>query len=184
MGRDKALLELQGQPLLLRTVALLRPHVAEVTLLGPPERYARFSIAILADCHAGRGPLAALCRGLEYSAYDWNIFLACDLPFLDERFLDFLVRRALAGSADAVVPYTPDGWQPLCGAYHRRCLLRMQPAVVETGTGIVNVLEGLAVDAVRGDQLAAVGLSEEMFININTVEDWEGVKRRLEGKRA
>ena len=184
MGHDKALLELQGQPLLLRAVELLRPQVAEVTLLGPLDRYARFGIAILADRQAGRGPLAALCRGLEYSRHDWNIFLACDLPFLDGRFLDFLVRRALAGSADAVVPCTPDGWQPLCAAYHRRCLPRMQPAVAKTDAGIVDVLKGLAVDAVRGDQVAAVGLSEEIFTNINTVEDWEAVQHRLERKPA
>ncbi len=67
MGRDKALLEVKGQPLLLRTVELLRPYVAEVTLLGAPTRNAHFSIPVLPDRYRGRGPLAALCTALECS---------------------------------------------------------------------------------------------------------------------
>lgn len=58
MGKDKALLELRGEPLLLRTVRLLRTCVAEVALLGPPERYAGFGIPVYPDRIPGRGPLA------------------------------------------------------------------------------------------------------------------------------
>lgn len=182
MGRDKALLEVKGQPLLLRTVELLRPYVAEVTLLGAPTRYAHFSIPVLPDRYRGRGPLAALCTALECSTYEWNVFLACDLPFLEGRFLEFLVKRALAGNVEAVIPKTTDGWQPLCAAYHRHCLPTMKQALEQANAGIVDALTNLHVDALAADKLAQFAFDERMFKNVNTAKDWEVVQRELERK--
>jgi molybdopterin-guanine dinucleotide biosynthesis protein A len=179
MGRDKALLELQGQPLFLRTVELLRPHVAEVTLLGPPARYARFGIAVLPDRYPGRGPLAALCTGLESSPYEWNVFLACDLPFLEPRFLDFLLGLALGSDFEAVVPQPDAGWQPLCAAYHRRCLPVMQQSLERANAGIVDALPSLRVDALGPDTLGEFSTCLQMFKNVNTPEEWEEVQREL-----
>ena len=174
MGRDKALLELHDQPLVLQLVDLLRPHVAEVTLLGRPERYAHLGLPVLPDRWPSRGPLTALCTGLESSPYAWNVLLACDLPLLEARFLEFLVRRALTGSADAVVPHTAGGWQPLCAAYHRRCLPPMQQALEDCHAGIVDALKTLDTDRVTSDQLAELGFCEQIFKNMNTPEDLRG----------
>lgn len=179
MGRDKALLELHGKPLFLRAVELLRPRVAQVTLLGPPARYSGFGIPVVAERRPGRGPLAALCAGLESSSYQWDVFLACDLPFLEGRFLEFLLQRAMEGGAEAVVPRTADGWQPLCAAYHRSCLARMQKSLARARAGIVEVLESLRVDCLGADKLAQDGFSPRMFKNVNTAADWEEVQREF-----
>src|SRR3972149_4933696 len=121
MGRPKGLLELRGRPLALRAAEVLRPHVAEVALLGPPEQFGHLWVRVLADRRPGRGPLEALCGALVNSPYAWTLFLPCDLPFLEGKFLEALVRRALAGRAQAVVPRTADGWQPPCAGPHRDC---------------------------------------------------------------
>ena len=180
MGQDKALLPFQGRPLFHHAVELLRPHAAQVTLLGPPARYGDFGIPVLPDRRPGRGPLEALCTGLENSPCEWNIFLACDLPFLEGRFVQFLIERALASEAQAVVPRTADGWQPLCAAYQRCCLPVMQQGLEEEPAGIVNRLAQLHVQVLAPDQLLPFGFSPRMFKNINTAEDWELVQRELE----
>src|SRR5689334_19241981 len=91
MGQDKARLEIDGKPLVLRTAKLLRPYVREVTLLALPERYGDLGLPIIADQWPDQGPLAAICTGLLHSTAEWSIFLACDLPLLSRRFLDLLV---------------------------------------------------------------------------------------------
>ena len=59
MGRDKALLELNGVPMVVRMARLAEPHVASVTVVGPPERYASLGLSVvarpLAWCRAARG---------------------------------------------------------------------------------------------------------------------------------
>ena len=180
MGQDKALLPFQGRSLFQHAVELLRPHAAQVTLLGSPARYGDFGIPVLPDRRSGRGPLEALCTGLENSPCEWNIFLACDLPFLEGRFVQFLIERALASEAQAVVPRTDDGWQPLCAAYHRGCLAVMQQSPEEEPSGIAARLGRLRVQALATDELLRVGFSPRMFKNINTTEDWKEVQRELE----
>ena len=180
MGQDKALLPFRDRLLFHHAVELLRPHAAQVTLLGPPARYGDFGIPVLPDRLPGRGPLEALSTGLESSPYEWNIFLACDLPFLEGRFVQFLIERALASEAQAVVPRTDDGWQPLCAAYHRGCLAVMQQNLDEEPSGIAARLGRLRVQALATDELLRVGLSQRMFKNINTTEDWKEVQRELE----
>ena len=118
--------------------------------------------------------------GLEHSPYEWNIFLACDLPFLEARFVQFLAEQALTSSAQAVVPRTADGWQPLCAAYHRSCLSVMQQAPEEEPAGIVDRLALLRVQALAADELVRFGFSPRMFKNINTAEEWEEAQRELE----
>lgn len=182
MGQDKAFLELQGKPLFLRTVELLRPYVAQVTLLGPAARFEPFGIPVVPDRRPGGGPLGALCTGLESSPFEWNAFLACDLPLLRGEFLAWLLQRALVGTADAIVPRTVDGWQPLCAAFHRRCRPVMEAALGKGSAGIVDVLPVLRIDAVGKNELATVGFSDGMFKNVNTAEDWERVQRELESQ--
>lgn len=180
MGRDKALLEVGGKPLLLRTVGLLRTCVVEVALLGPPERYAGFGIPVYPDRIPGRGPLAALCTGLETSPYEWNAFLACDLPFLEGRFVRKLLERALAAHSDAVVPRTQEGWQPLCAAYHRRCLPVFHQALRRPTVGIVDLLPRLRVDAFGEEEMMQLGFQGRMFENVNTLEQWAEAQRAWE----
>ncbi len=182
MGQDKALLPFQGRSLFQHAVELLRPHAAQVTLLGSPARYGDFGIPVLPDRRSGRGPLEALCTGLENSPCEWNIFLACDLPFLEGRFVQFLIEQALVSEAQAVVPRTTDGWQPLCAAYHRGCLPVLQQGLDEEPAGIVGRLDHLRVQVLAPDQLLQFGFSQRMFKNINTAEDWEEVQRELETK--
>lgn len=183
MGRDKARLELAGQPLFLRAVDLLRPYVTEVVLLGPADPFASFGLPVIPDRFPGRGPLEALRTGLESSSFPWNVFLACDLPFLPARFVEFLVRRALACSMEAVVPQTADGWQPLCAAYHQRCLPAMERALAAGLAGIIDVLPRLRVKVVEAQELARHGFAAQMFKNVNTEQDWETARRELETGR-
>jgi len=183
MGRAKALLELNSVPLALRAAELLRPHVAEVTLLGSPERFGHLGVRVLTDRSPGRGPLEALCAALASSPCEWNLFLACDLPFLEGEFLGALVRRALAGRAQAVVPRTADGWQPLCAAYHRRCVPVLEQGLTREPAGIVEVLPALTVDIIGSEELARLGFSERIFHNLNTPADWETAQRELELSR-
>src|SRR5687767_5684957 len=77
MGRDKALLEFQREPLALRAARLLQPYAEEVTLLGPAQLYSHLDLPVIPDAFPSRGPLAALCTALKYSKYHWNAFLAC-----------------------------------------------------------------------------------------------------------
>jgi molybdopterin-guanine dinucleotide biosynthesis protein A len=158
MGVDKARLRVDDQPLLLRTVNLLRAHLDWVAVVGPAGRYEFIQDPVVPDHWPGKGPLAALLTGLEHSSSEWNVFLACDLPLLDGRFIDLLIRSATASQSQAVIPRTRDGWQPLCAAYHRTCAFPIRAALGEGDLTVVSVLPRLRVEVINEEHLARAGL--------------------------
>lgn len=179
MGCDKAYLKLNGQPLLLRAVNLLKAHLASVAVLGPRGRYKSLGVPVLPDRWPGRGPLGALLTGLESSANGWNIFLACDLPLLNGQFIELLLRSTLAVKIDAVVPRTNEGRHPLCAAYRRTCSAKMRRASEKGKSASIDILPHLQVDVITSDRLASAGIADGIFENANSPEDWQRVLARL-----
>lgn len=180
MGRDKALLELAGQPLVLRTAERLRPLVAGVALVGAPERYAHLGVPTLADREANRGPLAGIITALGASQHDWNLVVACDLPYLESRFLEFLLEQAaVSAECDAVVPQAADHWQPLCAAYHRRCLPAFESVLAEANPKIDLAFSRMRVRVLTLEDLHRFAFSEQMFKNMNTARDYAEARRIL-----
>jgi len=181
MGRDKALLPLAGQPLALRVAACLKTVAAEVALVGEPDRYVGLGLPVLADREAGKGPLAGIVTALGASSHDWNLVVACDLPFVEPRFLEFLLAQAAEGEVDTVVPHVDGRWQPLCAVYHRRALLVFERVLAEGNPRVARAFEAMRVRAVTEEELERFAFPRRMLKNMNTPEDYEEAKQLLEG---
>jgi len=105
MGRDKALLELAGKPLVLRAVEKLRQVCAEVFILGKREELTAYA-PVVPDLHEGCGPLSGIEAGLAHSANAWNLFMAVDMPFLPVFFLQAWIRSVLEKERARVAMFT------------------------------------------------------------------------------
>ena len=118
MGRDKALLEWNGRPLVVHLAAIVQQSAGAVTIVGSPEKYGSLGFSIIADRQPGYGPLEGIRTALEHSNSDWNLIVACDMPYLNPELLNGLLAQAEVSAADCLMPK----YQPLCAVYHRRCL--------------------------------------------------------------
>ena len=182
MGSNKALLELHGEPLLLRAATLLSTYVERVTLLGSPDLYSPFGLPVLADQYTSAGPLAGLAMALKHSSFEWNLCLACDLPLIDGRVIKRLMERIAATGAQAIIPKTASGWQPLCAAYHRSCLPLMEEALACREFSISGLFPALRVEEVTAPPSEDPFTWDQLFRNINSTEEWERVRRSVEGE--
>lgn len=119
MGRDKAWLELEGKPMLLRQIERLEAAgCAEVLVSGPAGRdYEEFGKRLIPDSITNGGPLAGLCAGISAATHDLVLSVAVDLPNLGVEFLRWLVDGA--ENVDAVCPRSERGFEPLCAVYRR-----------------------------------------------------------------
>jgi molybdenum cofactor guanylyltransferase len=174
MGQDKALMPVNGQPMVLRAADVLRPFVDEVSLLAPAGRYEHLGLPVVPDKWA-EGPLAGICAGLFYTHARWNIFLACDLPLVSKTFVQLLTQRIHATQCDAVVPRTTDGWQPLSAAYRANCQTAFTQALQQGERSIVRLLGDIRVEEITTDQMQSAGVREAELANVNTPEDWARV---------
>jgi molybdopterin-guanine dinucleotide biosynthesis protein A len=86
MGRDKALMELAGMPLIRHAVKKLRRVCMDVRILTDNEELEEFA-PIVRDIHPGCGPMSGIEAGLRHSIFERNLFMAVDMPFVPSAFL-------------------------------------------------------------------------------------------------
>jgi molybdopterin-guanine dinucleotide biosynthesis protein A len=179
MGRDKARLELGGVPLILRTARLVESVAGVPVVIGNPEAYGAFDLRAIADDWPGAGPLGAIATALRAAAAPWSLIVATDLPYLTREWLEYLIARALASSADAVLPMNTRGAEPLCAMYHQRGETAIRK-VLERGTRkVTDGLHDVRVETITPDEWKGFDSEGLLFKNMNSPEDYEEAKARL-----
>lgn len=174
MGRDKALLLLDGQTLVERAVALARVVSNRVWIVGDVKKYSNFGV-VIEDLYADRGPLGGIHAALSGTASQWNLMLAVDVPFLSPDFLKWMVEVGSKAAAVVTVPRTGGGLQPLSAVYHKR-FASTAKAALEAGRNKVDAcFKDVKTLVIEEDEIVRQGYSLEMFNNVNTPEEWERV---------
>jgi molybdopterin-guanine dinucleotide biosynthesis protein A len=180
MGRDKAMLAPGGTPLLMRTATLLAPLAGPPIIVGPPTRYSALGYDVIPDDAPSIGPLGGIATALRHSNQPWNLIVGCDLPFLTSLWLDYLIGRAVESNADAVIPQSDAGAEPLCAMYRKTCVTTLLAAIAQGTRKVTDAFAGLKIDAVTPREWKPFDESGHLFKNMNTPEDFEEAGAILE----
>ncbi len=132
MGRDKALLEVEGRPLAERVADVVGRVVPRVVLVARDGTDRRFpGRSIIADRFPGRGPVAGLHAALV-EAEGGSVFLAaCDLPGLSPELVQWVIGSEPLSETvpSARVPVADGRLQPLCALYGPACVVPAEAAL-------------------------------------------------------
>jgi molybdopterin-guanine dinucleotide biosynthesis protein A len=170
MGQNKAFLRVGGERLIDRTVRLFRSVFREVIIVtANPLDYLDQDAAIVTDLLTGRGALGGLYTGLFYASDEYAFIAACDIPFLNRSFLEYMT--SLATGYDIVVPAPPDGLQPLHAVYSRRCLPAIRSLLDRNRFQIKEFYPGHTLLRISPEVLRSYDPEGRMFFNVNTPED-------------
>lgn len=174
MGRDKALLEFQGETLAARVAECVRQAAGSVTLIGPPERYRELGYNVIADRAPGLGPLGGVYTALHATHSEWNLIVAVDMPLITLDLLAALLEDAESGAstADCVIPEHAGAegplLEPLCAVYQRRCAQAARRAIDR------NILK--MHDFVSHLRLRTHAVKDPAALrNVNTPHEWSAL---------
>jgi molybdenum cofactor guanylyltransferase len=188
MGVDKGLLEIAGEPMVVRSARLVESVVgAPAVVVGTPEKYRGLGLRAIADDWPGCGPLGGIATALRASEADWNLIVACDLPYLTREWLEYLLQRARDSEEEAAVPMNltranKRGAEPLCAVYHKGCEPTLWRALER---GVRKVTDGLAelrVEVIEPAAWKDFDSDGFLFKNVNTPADYEEAKRKFAGR--
>lgn len=164
MGRDKALLELDGVALVERAAATLREVCAEVLIAsGDGARLGR--PGEIADALADAGPLGGLLAALEAARHPLVAVVAVDMPHASAQVLRLLA-AALDG-ANAAVPVVDGRAHPLHAVYATRTLPGLRGYVERGGRSVMGFLETIEVRSCGPDVWGAADAQGRFSTNFN-----------------
>lgn len=178
MGSNKALLSLDGQPLIARTAACLRPLADElIVVTNTPEAYqflvADFAARLIPDALPTRSALVGLYSGLRMARGDLALAVACDMPFLNPALLGFMLTLAQAGY-DVVVPQVDDLLEPLHAVYRpASCTPAVERHLLAGDRRMISFYAAVQVCQVTAADVARFDPGRLSFVNVNTPEEWK-----------
>ena len=172
MGRDKARLPLDGEPLACLLAARLREHAGEVWLVAKRDSgLEELGVPMLYDTQEETALVHGIHVALGAPGPAWRFVVACDMPGVDGDVLHGLwecARRAGAPGSSARLPGSP-AVDPLPSLWHADVARQVLPSwglaardwVQRAGLAIWNVPEAL----------------QARFANVNTPQEWSRYER-------
>lgn len=116
MGRDKALLLIDGEPMVARVARRIATLCDDVVVAsGDGRRLGQLLWPQVADRHPGAGPLAGIVAGLAAARHPLVAVVAGDMPDASPEVLQLLAERW--GGEPAIVPQFAGRVEPLHAVY-------------------------------------------------------------------
>jgi molybdopterin-guanine dinucleotide biosynthesis protein A len=201
MGRDKALIEFEGAPLIARVFERVKPLCTEVIIVAnDAAEYARFGLPVVGDVYPGKGSLGGIFSGLQAAREQFALVVASDMPFLNAALLSHLI--SLAPHFDVVIPRAQDpsgktprslrgdkpagerrvygadrpiakesNLHPMHAVYSKSCLPAIEARLLQNDLRAVGFLDSVRVRVVESDEVDRFDLQHLSFFNANTPED-------------
>jgi len=144
-GSDKALAEIQGEPLIKRVSQYLSHIASRTTVIADkPDKYADLGLTTIADLNPGLGPIAGLQTAIRNLTDDetWCLICPCDAIEIKPHWLDMLIAEC-ENALDAVA-FKSDRWQPAPALYARCCLPVVDDQIAQKEYSMQRLLDRLA----------------------------------------
>jgi molybdenum cofactor guanylyltransferase len=178
MGQDKALIQIDGIPLLQKVYQVAAACCQQVIVVTPwQDRYQQLlpnTCKFVQEMHLpeesdntqNHGPLVGFAQALATVQTEWVLLLACDLPNLDVPTLKVWANElnTIEDHFIAALVKHHKGWEPLCGFYRQLCLPSLNEFINEGGRSFQKWLAQNPVAILPNS-------APEILFNCNTPED-------------
>ncbi len=192
-GSDKALAEFNGKTLLARTGVLLAGACDDVHVVAASFKYEGVAWPVIADRWPGEGPLGGILTALMYSSNEqgsdpsevtpsWAVILSCDMPFLTQDFIEYLVQRARESRGKVVVPESSNGLEPLCACWRVDCLSGIQELFQAGVRTVSEAMRRLPMEVLDESAWKRFDSDGRLFWNMNTPDDYAEAQRILQAE--
>ena len=180
MGQDKALLPLGERSVIERVIERVLPLSDDVTIITDlPGRYRHLGCRMVGDVYPGKGSLGGIYTAIHVAQYEYCVVVACDMPLLNTDLLAYLA--GLAPGFDVVVPRIEEFPETMHAVYGKGCLEPIQQQLLADQLKIIGFFEDVRVRYVKYDEVSRFDPTFRSFINVNTPDDWERVRRMEAG---
>ncbi len=188
MGQDKRRLRLWGaaSPTLLEhTIDTLAQVCSEVVaVLNDPADWPSLPARIVGDIYPHGGALGGIYSGLVAAQTQHALVVAADLPLLSLALLRWMI--AQPRDYDVLAPRLGGkarnklGVESMHAVYSRACLEPMQRQLEAGNPQVIGFFSEVRVRLIEPETIAYLDPSSHSFLNVNTPDELEQVRKLLE----
>lgn len=176
MGRDKAFLEVGGQPVIERVLSRVKGLTDDLFIsANTSETYSHLGLPVVADIYPDKAALGGLYSVVQAARHSHVLVVACDMPFLHGGLLQYLID--LAPTADVVIPLiNPPQPETLHAVYSKVCLPAIERRLIANQLRMIGFFADVTVRYIERDEVIQFDSQLHSFLNMNTPEEWAKVQ--------
>jgi molybdopterin-guanine dinucleotide biosynthesis protein A len=172
LGRDKALEKIHSSSSIIHTIIeKLQAISDDVIIVANDDKYASFTVKVTSDIYLNKGPLAGLHSGLLAAKHSYALVVACDMPFLNVKLLNYMVNLPL--NYDALVPKIEGLLEPLHAIYSRECIEPIEKMLKSHRFSMLDLFGIVAIQYLFQDTITLFDPQYRSFFNINSPKTLE-----------
>jgi len=177
MGRPKALLLFDGEPLIVRIVRILRRLFADIVVVAAPgQELPPLPVKLVRDDEAYQGPVGGIYYGLRAASGEVSFVTSCDVPFVNLSLISYLTSQI--SNYDVVVPYWEERFQPLHAVYRGNVAPLLKEQLDRGELRPISLYKKVRTREVGEDEIRRFDPDGLSFLNMNTPDDYESTLRR------
>lgn len=177
MGRAKALLEFDGEPLIAHLARGLKNLFDEIVIVAAPgQELPPLEATLVRDEVAYQGPVGGISYGLRAASGEACFVTSCDVAFLNAPLIAYLV--AQISHHDVVVPFWEERFQPLHAVYRRSVLPLLEVQLERGELRPVYLFDKVRTLKIGADEIRRLDPDGLSFFNMNTPADYEAAVTR------
>ena len=177
MGRPKALLPFDGEPLILHIVRRLQRLFPRIVVVASPgQELPEMPVTIVHDEVAYQGPVGGLYYGLKATEDEAAFVTSCDSAFASDALISHLV--ASIPGYDVVVPRWDGRLQPLLAVYRHSVLPHLERQLANGELRPVFLFDRVRTLRVEEDEIRRLDPEGASFFNMNAPADYEEASSR------
>ena len=184
MGKDKRALELNGETLLNRALAVLIELFPEVIVVLGEEDFPvnNDNVRVVNDLIPNRAAVGGLYTGLFYATQQRVFVVACDMPYLNLEVIRYMT--SISSHFDITLAELTHGLQTMHAIYSKRCLSYLEQMVKSENLRVQNLLDesSLKIRKVLESEILPYDSHLLSFMNINSPADFE-LARKIGGSQ-
>jgi len=170
MGTDKSLMKLNGKSMIEYSIDALKPLCHNVVISSNNFIYDFTGCEVWPDELPDQAPIVGIYSCLKRSTTAINIILSCDIPLMNTAMLEYLLKNF--ESHDITVPVHGNGLiEPLCGIYKQSSMEVLKEFIDQGNFSLKDCIRAASHRLISIDPQLPF-FSENMFLNINTIEDF------------
>lgn len=173
-GKDKALVQFEGKPLVIWVMEVIDEVVDEVILsLSSDAEVSKYlyavgdNIKIVKDAKSDLGPISGLLSSFREAKGEYVAVAPCDSPFIMAELYKLLFEKA--DGHDGAVPYINNFWEPLHAVYNRETfIIALEKALSQGKNRPTDAYFYLDIEKVMQKEVEIADAKNLSFVNINT----------------
>ena len=172
MGRAKALLPFDNEPLIAHVVRRLKSWFPEIIVVAAPDQeLPELSAVLVRDEIAYQGPVSGIYHGLKAATKDVCFVTSCDAPFLNFELIDHLLEQI--SEYDVVVPFWQERFQPLHAIYRTSVVPLLKEQLERGELRPIFLYDKVRTRKIQEAEIRRLDPEGLSFLNMNSPADYD-----------